>query len=838
MRSGLRRAGAAGQSRRVPARPRRLLRRLRAPLIGLGALVLLAALGVAGALWATLPPRHARVAIAGLAAPVAITFDQYGIPRIRAGSLADAMTALGYVHARDRLFQMELMRRVAAGRLAAIAGPAALPLDREMRTLGLARAARADEAALPADTRALLAAYARGVNAFIAAHGRFAAPEFLWLGAPKPWRPVDSLLWAKTMGLWLSLNWRQELARWQLARHGHLSRAAILALWPPQHEAGSPDAALTPGPDGGRERGPKGRPVGARRFAALTARALAAALPSFPAPFTQPDTASNAWAVDGRHSATGKPLLAGDPHLGFGFPSLWYLARIDTPHTTLVGATAPGVPGVVLGRNRHIAWSFTSTGADVQDIFVETPVGQGEYATPDGPRPFHVRLERIRVRGGKDVLLRVRSTRHGPVISDLFDASGSDPSGSAPSGPVLAVAMENLRTPDTAAEGLLALGQAGSVAQAGQAAALISAPVQNLIVADDKNIGLFVTGRVPIRRSGDGAMPVDGASGACDWIGTAAGAALPRIVDPPSGRLVNANNRVAPADFPVFLGRDWFADWRARRIRDLLRRGMDHGGRLTVDAFVRMQRDVTSLFARAVLPALLAVPPPPGRAGVAERLLVGWHGAMRRDLPQPLIFQAWTRRFYQLVMRRAHIPPQDAGFVAPLTEFLPAALAPGGFHGGGRWCGGDCLPLLRTALTQAVAGLAARFGPDPADWRWGTAHRAVFADPMLRRIPLLGRLATFAIAVPGSATTIDAAATEVGHFTAVHGPEFRAVYDLADLDASRFIMAPGQSGNPLSRHADDLLRRWRDGRSLTIGPKPGRVTATLLLVPAAGSVLR
>ena len=816
----------------MPARPRRLLRRLRAPLIGLGALVLLAVLGVAGALWATLPPRHARVAIAGLAAPVAITFDQYGIPRIRAGSLADAMTALGYVHARDRLFQMELMRRVASGRLAAIAGPAALPLDREMRTLGLARAARADLAALPAATRALLAAYARGVNAFIAAHGRFAAPEFLWLGAPKPWRPVDSLLWAKTMGLWLSLNWRQELARWQVARQEHLSPAAILALWPPQHEAGRPDAALMPGPAGG----PEASPVGARRFAALTARAIAAALPSFPAPFTEPDTASNAWAVDGRWSATGKPLLAGDPHLGFGFPSLWYLARIDTPHTTLVGATAPGVPGVVLGRNRHIAWSFTSTGADVQDIFVETPVGetpvgQGEYATPDGPRPFQLRTERIRVRGGKDVLLRVRSTRHGPVISDLFDSSGSDPSG-----PVLAVAMANLQPGDTAAEGLLALDQADSVAQAGKAAALISAPVQNLIVADDQNIGLFVTGRVPLRRSGDGAMPVEGASGAHDWIGWASGAALPRIVDPPSGRLVNANNRVAPADFPVFLGRDWFADWRARRIRDLLRQGTERGGRFTVGDFVRMQRDVTSLFARALLPDLLAVPPPPGPAGAAERLLADWHGAMRRDLPQPLIFQAWTDRFYQLVMRRLHIPPRDAGFVAPLTEFLPAALGPGGIQGGAKWCGGDCAPLLRTALVQAVAGLVARFGPDPAAWRWGTAHRAVFADPMLRRIPLLGRLATFAIAAPGSATTIDAAATEVGHFTAVHGPEFRAVYDLADLDASRFIMAPGQSGNPLSRHADDLLRRWRDGRSLTIGPRAAKVTATLLLVP--GSVLR
>lgn len=776
---------------------RRALRAFRALLIGLAALLLLAAAGIGTALWWTLPPRHATAAVPGLSAPVTITFDQYDIPRIRAANLADAATALGYVHARDRMFQMDLMRRVASGRLAAIAGPQALPLDREMRTLGLRRAAEADYAVLPPPTRILLQAYARGVNAFIAAHGRFSAPEFLLLGAPKPWTPVDTLLWAKTMGLWLSMNWRQELARFQL--EATLPRPVIEALWPPQHEAGAPDAE--------RETG--------IHTAALSAPAMARALPAFPAPFTQPAEASNEWAVDGAHSATGKPLLAGDPHLGFGFPSLWYLARIDTPHETLVGATAPGVPGVVLGHNRHIAWTFTTTGADVQDIFVETPVGKDGYATPDGPRPFSIRTERIKVRGEPARTIRIRTTRHGPVISDLF----------APHGPVLAVSMANLQRGHTAAEGLLALDTAGSVAQAQQAAALITAPVQNLLVAGQTNIGLFVTGRVPIRAKGDGRMPVRGASGAYDWTGWASGAQLPHYVDPPSGRLVNANNRVAPADFPVFLGRDWFSDWRARRIRQLL----DRHRKASVTDFLRMQTDVTSLFARALLPSLRAVPPPPGRAGAALRLLDGWNGTMTMTAPQPLIFHAWTRRFYELLMRRNHVPLSDAVFAAPLNEFLPAVLAPGG----AQWCGGDCTELLVSALDQAVAALAARFGPDPARWRWGAAHQAVFADPMLQGVPLLRRFGTFAIASPGSATTIDAGATGLGHFTSVHGPEFRAVYDLADLDDSRFMMAPGQSGNLLSRFADDFLHAWRDGRTITIGPQAKRVTATLRLLPPA-----
>jgi len=779
---------------------------LRNALILLLLIVVLLAAGTAGLLWSTLPPTTQEAHIQGLGAPVAVGFDADGIPRIRAANDTDAAAALGFVHARDRMFQMELMRRAASGRLSELAGPATLPIDRMMRVLGLRRRAEADLPLLPADTRAVLDAYARGVNAWIALRGRRAAPEFLLLGAPEPWTPVDSLLWGETMGLWLSTNWRTELSRLALA--GKTAQWKIDTLWPPDAEAGHPEASL-PAPRHadaapGNLPGP-GQDVLAEHLLAL--------LPRFPALFTQPDTASNAWAVDGAHSATGAPLLAGDPHLAFGFPGIWYLARIDTPDTTLAGATAPGVPFLVLGRNRAIAWTFTTTGADTEDVFIETPVGTDSYATPDGPRHFVIRHEIIEIKGQPEQLLAVRETRHGPVISDL----------DAGNGPILAVSMASLQPGNTAAAGLRALNLARSVAEAGRAATEITAPIQNLTVADRAGIGLFVTGRVPIRRTGDGSAPVQGADGAHDWIGWASGEQLPHIVAPASGHLVNANERVAPADFPVFLGRDWFGDWRARRIRELL----TAAPRPTPADFARMQLDVVSLLARDLLPRLLAVHAVDPRAAAALDLLRHWDGNMTRDLPQPLIFTAWLERFIDLVLRDAGIPLTDAG---PHSEFAAYVLSPPG----ARWCGGDCTVALRAALEVAVTDLAARFGPDPAAWRWGQSHQAVFTNPFLSRLPLLGRWTNFRIESPGDDATIDRGVPARGSFESVHGPAFRAVYDLADLDRSLFVVAPGQSGNPLSSHAADFLRRWRDGETVMLGPgmpgpgRPGPTAATAI----------
>ena len=780
---------------RVPLR--KLLRLLIAiPLV----LILALAVFVAGMLWWSLPASRQTLAIAGLSAPVDVAIDQDGVPRIHAATALDGAAALGFLHARDRMFQMDLMRRNASGQLSELAGPVTLRLDRTMRVLGLRRAAEADLASLPADAIAMLDAYASGVNAWIGARGRFSAPEFILFGAPAPWTKVDSLLWGKTMGLWLSSNWRTKISRTSLS--GKLDPRIVEELWPPDVTDGKPYASIPPD---------------ART--AKAAERLAAVLPAFPGPFTQPGSASNEWAVDGAHSVTGAPLLAGDPHLAFGKPGIWYLARIETADGILAGATAPGVPFLVIGHNGHIAWTFTTTGADVQDVFIETPAntpgGDAGYLTPDGPRPFVIHEERIRIRGQPDEVLRVRETRHGPVISDLTD----------PDGPLLTVTMGNLTPGDTAAAGLAALNRAKDINEAARAAGLISAPAQNLLVADHARIALYVTGRIPVRRNPSGRAPVPGADGGHDWFGMASGAQLPRYIAPTSGRLVNANERIAPPNFPVFLGLDWFGDWRARRIRELLDASPKH----SVNDFTRMQHDPRSAYARQILPTLLAIQPPPGPAEKALALLRDWDGTMAIDRPQPLIFNQWLDDFFDLVLEKTGIPRSAAG---PQMETVAFVLSPAGSH----WCKGGCADLARQALIRAVDALRDAHGADPAAWKWGDAHQAVFAHPMLRAIPVLGWLTTTRIPVPGDDSTVNrqggrSAAKGSPVFNSVHGASYRGVYDLADLDRSRFVMAPGQSGHPLSRHAADFISRWRDGDTITLGPLPGRVTAQIRLTP-------
>jgi penicillin amidase len=525
-------------------------------------------------------------------------------------------------------------------------------------------------------------------------------------------------------------------------------------------------------------------------------------------------------------------MLAGDPHLSFQWPSLWYLVRVETPGHVMVGATAPGGPFLVLGHNESVAWTFTTTGADTQDVYLEPP---------DVAVTSHE--ERIKVSGQPDTVLTVRSTRHGPVISDLM----------AGNRPIMAVAMVNLSPHDTAATGLLALDHARSVEEAGKAAPLITSPVQNLTVADRNKIGLFVTGRVPIRRAGDGWAPVPGSSAAgmnapepspqsatgqpstaaipppqassgpdvrtsgkdddpFGWIGFASGEALPHVVAPASGRLVNANEPVWSPDFPVFMGRDTFSDWRARRIRTLLASTSRH----STSDFAAMQVDTVSTYAAALLPMLRVVPGAP-------QVLRDWDGAMTESAPQPLIFSAWMQAFQGAVLAKAGIPLWGA---SPIFEFVPFVLSADGRS----WCGGDCGPLLKSTLDSTMASLVTRFGADPAAWRWGTVHQAVFAHPVLRAVPVLGELTSSRIAMPGDATTLDCGGTNEA-LEAVHGASFRGVYDLADLDRSMFMMAPGQSGNPLSRHAQDFLTRWRDGAMVMLPPRPVETAGVIRLEP-------
>jgi penicillin amidase len=311
------------------------------------------------------------------------------------------------------------------------------------------------------------------------------------------------------------------------------------------------------------------------------------------------------------------------------------------------------------------------------------------------------------------------------------------------------------------------------------------------------------------------------------WIGFASGEALPHIVAPASGRLVNANEPVWPPNFPVFMSRDTFSDWRARRIRTLLTgtsltgtgttgAGLDSPPKHSTGDFAAMQVDTVSTYAATLLPILRVVPG-------AQKVLRDWDGAMAENAPQPLLFAAWMDAFQSAVLAKAGIPPWAA---SPVFEFVPFVLSPDGRS----WCGGDCSALLKSTLDSTMASLSSRFGADPAAWRWGAVHQAVFAHPVFRSVPFLGELTTSRIAMPGDGTTLDCGGTDAA-LQAVHGASFRGVYDLADLDRSLFMMAPGQSGNPLSRHAWDFLTRWRDGAMVMLPARPIETSGVIRLEP-------
>ncbi|MBO1074446.1 penicillin acylase family protein [Roseomonas marmotae] len=805
-------------------RPGRFRRFFLRGLIWAAALVVLASAGTAALLWATMPQKEGKLALRGLSAPVEILQDEHGIPRITAATELDAAVALGWLHARDRMFQMEMMRRGASGRLAELAGPAALRMDRFSRTLGLARSARADYQALPEPTRAMLEAYARGMNAWIEARGRLAAPEFLVFGVPEPWEPWQSLLWAKVMGLWLSGNWRLELDRARLA--GLLPPERLAELWPADESAGRPDLAALPSTD------------------SLTR--LAAAVPEFPLDAPLPSSASNAWAVAASRSVTGGALLASDPHLGFQAPILWYLARIEIaavasqPSRFLAGATSPGVPFMVIGRNEKLAWGFTTTHSDTQDVFIERPAGSGSYQSPDGPRMFAEREETIRIRGQEPEILRVRETRHGPVISDLDGTTRGEN--------LLAVAMANLAEADTAAAGLHALNRAGNLAEARAAAAQITSPAQNLMVAAPDGIALYLTGRAPLRSAGDGTQPAPGWDGSHDWIGWVPFDEMPHAENPPGGVLVNANNRVQPAGVEPYLGRDWFGDWRFRRIHALLAQRDQH----SPQEMAMLQRDELSLFAQELLPALRAIPRPSGPAGAARDLLLGWDGEMRGDAPQPLIFNAWWPLAARMALDRGGVP---AGAWPSTPEFLTFVLGPQGR--GAHWCQATgeadtsedrpvngrapilteaCAALVAEALQQATARLLEQHGPDLNAWRWDQAHHARFEHPLLRFLPVLGRWTRVEIPTGGDDQTVNRGGMAGRGFAHVHGPGLRAVFDLSAPAGVAAVIGTGQSGHPLSRHWADQTPIWA-GRApdgallLPLGPVPGQSSGVLRLEP-------
>lgn len=761
---------------------------------GLAAFVLLAGL-LAGGAWlyarSSLPKVAGSQSVAGLGGGVDIVRDRAGVPHIYAASRADAYLALGFVHAQDRMWQMDLNRRVAAGRLAEILGPSALDFDRLLRTLGLYRLAERRAERAPPEVRELLEAYARGVNAWLEQRGGVLPPEFLILRtSPEPWRPADSLAWLTVMALDLGGNWRGELLRLRLA--DRLNEAQMQEFF-----------ASYPGSSGGTP------PSQATLYRELdrdfALERLAALLPGEAA------AGSNNWAVAGPRTATGKPLLANDPHLRLGAPSLWYLAHLSWPGQDVIGGTLPGVPSVILGRNRRIAWGFTNTGPDVQDLFIEKldPQDRDRYVTPDGHAAFDTRRELIKVRGGKDVELAVRTTRHGPVISDVVRRAGE----AAPAGHVLALRWTALEEDDRTVEAGLALSEAADWQQFRAALQRFHAPAQNVVYADvDGNIGFQVAGRIPIRKPDNpvkGAAPVPGWEARYDWDGVIPFDQLPSSYNPPSGALATANHKIVGDDYPYHITFDWAEPYRIRRIHELLATQAKH----SLDSFRRMQADVVSPMVREFLPVMLAALPDNARGRTAKALLGAWDGSMAPDRPEPLIFLAWYRETTRgLYADELSDRFEEAWSFRAL--FVQAALA-----GQGNWCedksGGPpktCKDVIAEAFERAWRELERRHGGDASRWRWGEAHAAALRHQPLTNVAPLRFLFDLSVPTGGDTFTINVGNMDLRDpdrpFANIHAAGFRAIYDLDDLDRSLFVQSTGQSGNLLSPLYGNLAKPW------------------------------
>ncbi len=779
-----------------------MVRKIAAVLASLFVLLLAAAGGFYLYLRSSLPQIDGEIALPGLNARAEIKRDANGIAYIGARSAGDAWLALGFAHAQDRLFQMDFQRRLGAGRLSEVMGERTVGLDRFMRTLGLYRVAEENVKHLSEETREALESYAAGVNAFLSRRPGALPPEFALLRyKPERWKPADSIVWGRLMALTLSDNMRHEILRARLAKH--VTPQQLNDLYP-----GGPrrDAPVTLA----------GTQLLETMWASLPIGMLGAG-------------ASNEWALSGAHSASGKPIVANDPHLRFGMPNLWYLARLEAPDLSLAGATVPGVPFFILGHNGKVAWALTTTHSDTQDLFIEhiDPADPGRYQTPQGPRPFETRTETIKVRGEADIEMAVRAPRHGPVLSDVqAGAREALPRGmpgdgiGAGQGEAMALAFTGLAGDDRTVEAVYRMNRAGDAAQFMAALKDFHSPQQNIAFADTGgSIGMVSAGRVPLRKGGDGRLPAPGWNGEYDWTGWLAFDALPRAFNPPTGIIVSANNK--PAADSGLLGSDWEATYRARRILDML--AIDQ--RPTVEAAAVMQSDALSMAARDLLPILTGLVVNDERARRAVAMLKSWDGRMDRRRPEPLIFSAWLRELNRLLYAD-ELGPLFADYWDLRPDVVELMLTQRR-----QWCDDVTTPARETcearmalALDRALDFIAARYGSNPADWRWGDAHQAKFSHPIFGRLPLIWRLTDMRLPSDGDAYTINRGQTiiadEAEPFAHIHGAGFRAVYDLADLDSSRFMQATGQSGHPLSAFYSNLMRRWRDGRTIRIPAAP------------------
>jgi penicillin amidase len=771
-------------------------------LLAFAALILFIALVAIYLFRRSLPQMNGNVRVPGLTAPIEVLRDEWGVPHIYAANQDDLFFAQGYVHAQDRLWQMEMNRRLCNGTLSELFGGIALDTDRLLRTLGFRRAAEQDLTVTSAATRHALETYARGVNAFLAQNSHRLPPEFLLLGCkPAPWQPLDTIVWAKYMGWGLSANWDMELLRAAFIGKLGENKAAQLE---PENVPGNPSIL----------------PPAVFRQVAKTMLEQFRAAKTFLPPIGLRG-ASNNWVVDGTKTTTGKPLLANDPHLPILLPGIWYEVHLVAPDFESTGVSFPGAPGVIIGHNREIAWGFTNAFPDVQDLFVEKP-------NPSNPREFEFRgkwepatvvREEIRVKGRTEPHVEeIVVTRHGPIINRIAPV--------AESAPPLALRWVG-HEPGRLMDAVMKMNRARNWNEFTDAVRDWTLPSQNMVYADRAgNIGYYQPGLIPIRAKGMGATPVPGWTGEYEWAGWIPHEELPHAFNPTQHLIATANNQVVGADYKHFLALDYSNGNRAARITALLTEKI----KLTPDDFARMHLDFYCAPAKKFIAHLGGLTPHDPFQVRALDALRNWDGCLTADSVAGGIYKTMEyfalRRVYADKLGELADYFIGVGFhpvIMPITMYYDRSLVTleqlleqehsEWYTDAATGQARSRDEILALALSDAVAALRQHLGDHMTRWTWGNQHHVDYHHTLGAQKPLDRIFNRPSRSIGGDPNTICQVAF-VPHIPVQHAhfaPSWRQIIDLADWDNSRAVHTPGQSGHPASKHYDDMIDPWLRG---------------------------
>jgi len=763
-----------------------------------------------------LPKKKGKLVFTGLRDAVEIIYDRYGVPHIYAENEDDLFFAQGYVHAQDRLWQMELNRRTGSGRLAEIFGEIAIETDRFCRRLGMHRAAAAEAARMPRQSRRILEAYARGVNTYIERNKYNLPAEFRLLRfKPEPWKVADSIQWAKMMGWNLGGNWETEVIRARVVALLGAERAAKLESgYDPKHPLIIPPGVEYKGVNLGMlEQYEQLKQISG--FGMIGA--------------------SNNWVVDGAMTTTGSPILCNDPHLGQVAPSIWYECHLVAAGIDVIGASFPGTAGVVIGHNQHIAWGITNAISDVEDLYIEkfNPENPTQYEYEGKWEEAQIVREEIRVRGSKTPLLEeVRITRHGPILTRLPAASNGASVKAGQNGAQSGAAELPLALRWTGLEqcnvisAVEKLNRAANWEEFKDALRDWDVPPQNMIYGDKEgNIGYVMAGAIPIRAKGQHLLPSPGWTGEYEWTGFIPFEELPQIYNPQQHFIVTANNRVVDDDYPYYITNEWLNGYRAQRIRDLL----TSKGKLAPADMATIQGDQYALPAVEIVPHMLKIQSNVALEKAALNILRTWKYVLAPDSAAAAIYATFLNKLEVIVFgamfgndetlihdyfgRGATILALLNGYASrskPLLIRLMNEHDDGWFvdsaipNGPGSW---DA--ALASSLTAAVEELREKLGDDILRWQYGKIHTLTY-NHVLGTIKPLDRLFNRGpYPFGGDIDTVNMGASIHNQpETVIVVPSYRQIVNLADMHNSLSGHAPGQSGHAASKHYADFIKPW------------------------------